>query len=178
MITPREYRAEVLLRAGVPRAFLDAMDHLDSVAKLRYCIARPDGAYHYLPQIAPAYKALMGWDITPVCDGANGDVFFVHMAYGNLTRFAHFELEVDEIYDDYGPNFQRMLADLLIDYYEFDDEAEIDELVAVGQKLGFVNSVGLFSALEQASENDARRTFELDKKWRKATLPGIIELRT
>lgn len=174
MIIPLEQRAEVLLRAGVPPAFLAAMDKLESLAKLRFCISRPDGAYHYVPQIADGYKSLKGWDITPVCDGSNGDVFYVHMARGGESRFAHFELEVDEIYDDYGTNFQRMLADLLIDYYEFDDEAELAGLIAVGDQLGFVNSAGLFKALDEADSLSLRSSFESDARWREANLPDIL----
>ena len=119
------------------------------------------------------HECLSGWEVTPVCDGSNGEVFHVLLSTPDESKFVRFELENDEIYDDYGSDFQALLADLLIDLYEF-SELPVDELVDVGERLGFVRPAALFRALVDASARHLRSTFQTDRLWRQAQLPGII----
>ena len=173
MITPRNLRHETLVLAGVPAAFLNALDHLAEYGDLQFIASKPDAAYFYLPQISDVYSTLQGQTITPIFDGTNGNTFYVHLSGKSGNRFVFFELENDEIYQDFGADFQFMLAHLLIEFYEFSESAT-DDLVGVGQALGFRQARSLFEALEQADEIRARKTFELDSAWRRVHIPRIV----
>ena len=173
MITPWNLRNEILALAGVPSAFLEAIEHLEKYGDLQFIARKPDAAYFYLPQICDTYSTLQGQTITPIFDGSNGDRFYVHLSGDAGNRFVIFLLENDEIYQDFGANFQFMLAHLLIEFYEF-SELTVDELAAVSKTLGFCNSRSLFESLEQATKSDARKTFELDAAWRRVNIPRIV----
>jgi hypothetical protein len=77
----------------------------------------PEGAYFYLKSIESTYSILRGYEITPIYEGANGDTFWVLLSNANESRFVHFELEQDEIYDDYGNDFMLLLANCVIDFF-------------------------------------------------------------
>ncbi|MBD3657599.1 hypothetical protein [Marinobacter sp.] len=175
MIVEAEKRKEVLVAAGVPEEFLSAIDSPNSFEDLEFIAKAPDGFYFYLPPVFKNYKILKGYDVTPIYEGSNGDTYYVLLTRDQEVRFVHFELEQDAIYSDYGNKFQFMLADFLIDYYEFATEVSIAQLSDYGVKLGFENSKALFEALEHADENGMRKTFELDENWRKENLPQFVE---
>ena len=124
MLIPEEERREALLRAGVPETFLDAIDNLEEYGALQYLILEPEAAYDYLPTIEDEYEILDGYDIVPICDGPNGDSFYVLLLGSEGFRFVYFELEADEIYHDFKDSFQRLLAHLVIDWVEFTEGEE------------------------------------------------------
>ncbi|RJG35908.1 hypothetical protein [Motilimonas pumila] len=175
MIVEAEKRKGVLVDAGVPEEFLSAIDSPNGFEDLEFIAKAPDGFYFYLPSVFKNYEILKGYEVTPIYEGSNGDTYYVLLTRGQEVRFVHFELEQDAIYSDYGAKFRFMLADFLIDYYEFATEVSIGQLSDYGVKLGFERSKALFEALEHADENGMRKTFELDKKWRKENLPQFVE---
>lgn len=175
MIIEAEKRRDILVSAGVPEQFLSAIEYPERFEDLKFMAKAPDGFYFYMPSVLDNYKILSGYDVTPIYEGSNGDTYYVLLTRDEEIRFIHFELEQDSIYEDYGSSFQLMLADFLIDYYEFATEVSIEQLSDYGVKLGFKNAKRLFEALEEADQNGIRKTFELDKKWRNEVLPKIVE---
>jgi len=176
MLTPIENRTEKLKAAGVFPEFLYAQDHPDEFSELQYEWEFPKAAYFYLPQISGENSYLAGWNITPVFDNSNGDIYHVHMERDGLEKFARLYLEISEIGKDFGADFRYLLADFLIDLYESAEfsEQSIDDLGKTGERLGFVNARQLFSALEDATEKKLRGSFEGDREWRETNLPLII----
>ena len=152
MLTTPENRVHKLKAAGVPDQFLLALEHLKEFGDLQFVLQPPEAAYFYLPSICDSYVCLSGWEVTPVCDGSNGDVFYVLLSTDRESKFAYFELENDEIYGDFGGNFLGLLAHLLIEFYEF-SELSAGALTVLGERMGFGNADALFQALEQANQN-------------------------
>ena len=173
MITSIENRREMLESHGVPVAFLDAIE-TPPAEDLEYILKFPDAAYFYLKTVETTYSILRGYDITPIFDGGNGDTYWVLLTNSTDTRFVHFELEQDEIYNDYGNDFLSLLADVVIKFYEFADELDDSEIINVAQALGFPNAEPLVSALTLADEQGSRCTFESDAEWRRTNIPSII----
>jgi hypothetical protein len=174
MITPKEHRRDKLLSHGVPIAFLDAIE-TPPAEDLEFILRFPDAAYFYLPTIQSAYSILRGYDITPIFDGSNGDTFWVLLSNTSEFRFVHFELEQDEIYDDYGTNFMLLLADMVIRFYEFADELNESQIAEAARSMGFPQADELATALASADEQGLRSTFDSDAKWRRNNLPRIVK---
>ncbi len=172
MITNRENRVKVLSSAGVPAGFLNALEKSETVSDFQAMIRFPDAAYHYLPTIENSYAFLVEQAITPICDDG-AETFYLHLAHPTKTRFIACALEYSEVLEDFGSNFNALLAHLLIQLYEF-SEKPINELADIGLGLGFKNAALLFSALEQATREGTRATFESEAMWRKKYLPVIL----
>ena len=176
MIIEPEERKYVLVGAGVPEQFLSAIESPDSFEDLEFMAKAPEGFYFYLPPVLENYKILSGYNVAPIYENGNGDMYYVLLVRDKELRFVKFGLEQDAIYTDYGNSFQLMFVDFLINYYEFATEVSIEKLSEYGVQFGFENSKKLFEALERADEEGKRKTFELDKKWRNEMLPkmGVI----
>lgn len=175
MIISKEERRKSLIDAGVPKPFLDALKNIDKYDHLRFMIREPDSFYFYIDTIYESYKSIKDFNITPVFEGDNGDVFYVYLFNEQEQKFAHFELENDELYSDYGGNFSLMLANLLIDLYEMAEELSIEELSKIGQEIGAPFAGELFKELENADEENLRSSFKSDDNWRKKNLVQIIK---
>ena len=173
MITPPDRRLQRLLEAGVPGCFLEALDDLESLGDLQCVVRPPDSAYFYLPRICDERLSLAGFEVTPIFDGVNGDTYHVLLSKGPEARFARFGLEADEIHADYGNDFRLMLADLLIDLYEFSED-DLPALAATGRQLGLANPEVLLQALHDANRAGARKTFESDAAWRASHVLRIV----
>jgi len=174
MIIERDKRRKKLIEHGVISAFLDTIDNIGEYQDLEFIVKYPDSAYWYLTDIYPSYSIFNGYDVTPIYEGGNGDTFYVLLSNKDETRFVHFELENDEIYNDYGSDFRFMFVDFLIGYYEFADEPSVDGLAESGLKMGFPKSADLFRSLESADKNGLRNTFDLDKKWREENVQKFL----
>lgn len=174
MITNIDKRRETLIAAGVPEKLLSAINEPSEFQDLEFVAKNPEGFYFYLDSVWQDYEILSGYQVTPIYEGCNSDSYYVLLSNQHEKRFVHFELEQDEIYDDYGANLGLMFANFLIDYYKFADEVEIEQLIDYGHKMGFKESEKLFRQLESADNNQLRATFESDKEWRENNLPEII----
>ncbi len=172
MITSNEHRMSKLLAAGVPLEFLSAFNNLENFVGLGDILQPPDAAYHYLPQIFDKYQCLAGWEITPICD-SHTNLFYVYLSNSLEAKFVYLALEQDQILKDFGSQFAYLLSHLLIEYYE-SLELSITELSDIGKRLGFPQATILFTALELASQQKLRSTFEHDHAWRRDNLPRII----
>lgn len=155
--------------------FLESLKNIQPEDRLRYIIKEPDDFYYYINTIYQNYKCIKGYNIVPVFESSNGDEFYVYLFNDKEQKFAHFELENDELYSDYGTSFDLMLANLLIDFYEFADNLSISELIKKGEMIGASFSNQLFTELEKADKQSLRRSFELDRKWRENNLNQIIK---
>ena len=166
MITQKEDRYDKLISYGVPKEFLDGINSSKQDEELEYLLVAPDGSYFYLKDICNQYSILKGYEITPIYEGANGDTFWVLLSNEEEYKFVHFELEQDEIYDDYGKNFNHLLADFIIKFYDSAVDLELEEIIKRSAKLGFVNANKFLHALQEADKNGLRKTFETDDQWR------------
>lgn len=162
MITPEEDRRQRLISANVPAQLLDAINVSSECEDLEFIICYPKSAYHYLSNIQDQYAILLGYEITPIFDGCNGDTCSVMLTKGS------------EILDDFGSNFEVMFANLVIEYYEF-SELTLDELIKNSKKLGFDQANILLEALSLADVKRERETFDNDRKWRNENLPRMIK---
>ena len=174
MIVEAKKRREKLLSAGVPPSFLDAMEDPSAFEELAYLARYPEGFYLEMPRVIGGYSILRGYAVTPVYEDGNGDIYSVLLSSDEETRFVRFPRERDEIYKDFGADFQYMLADLLIEYYEFATDLSVEVLSAHGERIGCPRASRLFKALADAEGSGARRSFELDNEWRRDVLPGLV----
>lgn len=169
-ITSEEERRETLVSAGVSTEFLDAIDNPSKFEDLEFIFRYPKSFYWYYPDIA-SYKCLQGFEVTPVFDGSNGDMFYVMLSRQGERQFVQFELEQDEIYENFGDNFMYLMAYFLIRYYEF-AELDLHQLSENGIEMGFEKSRQLFRMLAEADEKRERMD---DVKWRSENL-GVLGL--
>lgn len=179
-LTPQGQRQKILLDANVPQTFLRLLAGLKKRDDALDCWMRNEkDAYFYLGDtladgdVDPSspWGCLVDQDVTPVYSGGNGDTFILLLtAKDGTRRFIDFGLE-EGLLTDYGPNFQLVLANLVIGIFEFMDEASSDQIIAIATQLGFVRPKELVEALEQSS----RPTFEADRAWRAEVLPRLID---
>ena len=168
MIVQEERRKENLLDAGVTSQFLDAIDRLEELGEIQYQIQKPEGAYWYLPSIEHEYEILKGFDITPICDGSNGDSFYVLLSKPDERKFVYFELEADEIYNDFGGSFQLLLAHLIIDLIGFSEDQNIEDITKLAESLGLLKAkevINKVSALDEDTDLE---------EWEVNVLPIIV----
>lgn len=110
-----------------------------------------DGAYFYLTQISN-YKILENLNIIPVFSCRES--FYVLTYNEQSENIIHFELENDEIYTDYGKNWNLLLMDVMIQYFEDEIEngIEINDFKSVGEKIDFKYAENLFILLNIPAE--------------------------
>ena len=170
MLTERHQRPNTLLAAGVTAEFLAALDDESQLGKLQYSIQAPDGAYAYLPAcIEQQYPIIAGYDITPLCNGVDDEEIYALLSNQYEQRFVRFELEADEIYNDFGASFQRLLAYILLDYVGFDEQMTEQDHIALGQRLGLHNAAAIYQAyMALPTQTDL-------KAWHQHVLPQLLE---
>ena len=139
-LVPKEHRVEMLLKFGIPQSFVE---NIGKVVELEFMVEPPDGAYFYFPTITD-YKIIADSTITPIYDC--GETFHALVCQGNASRIIYFELEQDEIYKDYGLNWQLLLMNIMIEYFDsaVEDGISEDAFCLVGSKIGFSKSKELF----------------------------------
>jgi len=168
MIIQEQRRKEKLLSAGVTSQFLDAVDRLKELGDIQYQIQNPESAYYYLPSIENEYQILKGFDITPICDGPNGDSFYVLLSKPDESKFVYFELEIDEIYNDFGASFQLFLAHIIIELWDFSEDQSTEELVQFAASMGLAKAKDVMQGLSELNQDADIEQWELN------VLPNII----
>lgn len=170
MLTERQQRHDKLIAAGVTPTFLAALEDESILGKLQYYIQAPDGAYAYIPDYLAQDDAILhAEEITPICNGIDDEETYALLRNGQELRFVRFELEADEIYNDFGASFQRLLAHVLLDYVGFDEQMSCDDHIALGQRLGLNNAATIYHAyLAQPAVSDINA-------WQQAVLPLLLE---
>lgn len=143
-LIPIEQRKSELINFGANQTFVENIGKID---ELKYRLESVNGAYFYLPTISD-YKILKGLNIIPIFD--EGESFRVFAYNDSIQKIFHFELENDQIYNDYGTNWNLLFLDIMLQYFE--DEIEqnlnIETFKKVGGKLGFDKSESLFKLLD------------------------------
>jgi hypothetical protein len=170
----KENRFQRLVDLGVPGQFLEILKKSKEHEQLRYMIREPESFYYYIEQIHDTYSSIKEYNIIPIYEVDNGDVFYVYLYNEKNQMFARIDLEFDELAFNYGTNFNLMLADLLIEIYE-EGELSIEEFSKFGIEIGVNFATELYKRLEEAEQAGLRRTFEDDKIWRNTNIEMIIK---
>ncbi|MDC7126825.1 MAG: hypothetical protein PQJ46_14735 [Spirochaetales bacterium] len=71
MVVDELKRKEVLLSAGVPKIFIDIIDHPDDFIDLKYLISTPNSFYYYIPSIIDNYSILKEYDVVSIFENGN-----------------------------------------------------------------------------------------------------------
>ncbi|WP_106793888.1 hypothetical protein [Aquimarina sp. Aq78] len=161
-LIPIEERESELIRFGANKDFVDNIGKID---ELKYRIENVDGAYFYFPTISN-YKILNGLNIIPIYD--EGESFRVFGYNDSIQKIFHFELENDEVYDDYGTNWNLLFLDIMFEYFndDIEDELDITKFKEVGGKLGFEKSEILYKLLDIPVDEYNEKYNGLEK-WKK-----------
>jgi len=169
MIISKENREDKLISVGVKSQFFQALRNLEELGDLQFQIQEPTGAYFYLEQLENQYEILKDYHITPICDGSNGDTFYVLLSKEDEVRFVYFGLEDDEIYEDFKDSFELLLAHLIIELMDFSEEQSSECFVEVATKLGLSKAKNIVDTINDLSE-------DIDiEVWKKEVLPEIIK---
>ncbi|WP_158973529.1 hypothetical protein [Cellulophaga sp. L1A9] len=155
----REERNERLISFGISKQFLSNIGNID---ELEFLVEDPKGAYFYFPTMD--YKIFSGFEITPIFD--SGETFYALFENNNMSKIVKFELENDEIYFDYGQNWNLLLLSIMIDLFDqyLEDEISENRFIEIGNKIGFEKSSELFN-LRDLSVEELNEKFKDNKKW-------------
>ena len=158
-LIPIEERKSELKKFGANEDFVENIGKID---ELKYRVENVKGAYFYFPTISN-YKILNGLNIIPIYD--EGESFRVFGYNDSIQKIFHFELENDEIYNDYGINWNLLLLDIMFQYFNNDIENGLDiiRFKKVGDKLGFKKSETLYKLLDIPVDEYNKKYNELDK---------------
>lgn len=161
LVSP-DNRIQKLLEHGIPQDFIK---NIGEIEELKYNVEKPDRAYFYIPTISN-FKIIKDYEITPIYNC--GETFFVLSSKNETNNIIKFELENDQIYRNYGLNWDLLMLEIMIDYFDFviDNDISIEKFESVGQKIGFKKSRILFD-LRNLNIEDYNLKFADDKKWRK-----------
>jgi hypothetical protein len=160
-LTPWEERDEKLLNYGIPKPFIDNIGKID---ELEFLVEEPKGAYFYFPTML-SYTIFSNVEVTPIYDC--GEIFYALFEKDNRCKIVKLELENDQIDSDYGQNWDLLLMDIMIEYYdaEAEDGIELEKFKNVGLKIGFNKAEKLFK-LRDLSIEEYNLKFEENEKWR------------
>lgn len=160
-IISKENRLNELLNFGFPKEFIE---NIGKIPELAYRVEDVEGAYFYLPTIL-SYTILNGKSILPIY--GSGESFWVLIDDNESQKIIKFELECDQIYTDYGDNWELLLMDIMIEYFDdhIDDEIGIEKFQSVANKIGFNKSEALFR-LRNLSIDEYNEKSEDMEQWR------------
>lgn len=159
-LIPKEQRVSELIKFGAPKSFIE---NIGKIPELEYSVEKVDNAYSYLPSIS-GYKILKNCDVVPIY--TEGTSFYVLLCKNEINRIVHFELENDEIYDDYGLNWNLLLLGIMINCFDLYLEGDInqEEYIEIGTKIGFEQTAKLFH-LRNLSKEELNKKFEKNDEW-------------
>ena len=160
-LIPIEERKSELLKFGAPKPFIE---NIGKISELEFRVEKVDGAYFYFPTISN-YKILNELNIIPIYD--EGESFRVFGYNDSIQKIFHFELENDEIYNDYGTNWNLLFLDILFQYFNDDIEDGLDIMTfkKVGDKLGFEKSESLYKLLD-IPVDEYNKKYDRLKEWK------------
>ncbi|QWX82525.1 hypothetical protein H0I23_08540 [Cellulophaga sp. HaHaR_3_176] len=159
-LIPREERNEKLISCGIPEQFLSSIGNID---ELDFMVEDPKGAYFYFPTMD--YKIFSGFEVTPIFNC--GEEFYALFEKNDIRKIVRFELENDEIYSDYGLNWNLLLMDILWRYFDLalEEDDSMSLFCSVGKRLGFLYSEKLYQCLNIPSDEISIK-LENKKKWK------------
>ncbi len=159
-LIPIEERQSKLIEFGAPKPFIE---NIGKIPELEFSVENVEGAYFYFPTITN-YKILSGLNIIPIYD--SGESFYV-FGYNELTqKIFHFELENDEIYNEYGTNWNLLLLEIMINLFDQYIDTDIDKnrFIEIGKKIGFAKSSQLFD-LKNIPIDEYNEKFQNNQQW-------------
>ncbi|WP_299677144.1 hypothetical protein [uncultured Tenacibaculum sp.] len=161
-LIPIEERESELLSFGAPKSFIE---NIGKIPELKFRVEKVDGAYFYFPTISN-YQILSGLNIIPIFD--EGETFRVFGYNESVKKIFHFELENDQIYTEYGTNWNLLLFDIMFQYFEddIDEKLNLETFKKVGDKIGFDKSESLYELIDIPLEEYNEKYEELEK-WKK-----------
>jgi len=160
-LIPIQERESELIRFGAPKSFIE---NIGNIPELEFRVEKVDGGYFYIPTISN-YEILNELNIIPIYD--NGESFRV-LGYNDFTqKIFHFELENDQIYNDYGTNWNLLFLDIMFQYFNDDIEGglDIETFKKVGEKLGFDKSESLYKLLD-IPVDEYNEKYDRLKEWK------------
>lgn len=164
-------RRALLYEAGVPLAFLAFLDRAGQDPRLSSLFAEPSAFAAHI-RCGGHWTDLCNSQIAILFENANGDVAHLLRVKDGHRAFLEFGLD-EQTLEDYGLDVARLLADQIIELWEFLDSASPTHIGELGQSMGFLRAEELVAALEQAERKGARSTFEADRIWRGANLSQL-----
>ncbi|WP_316828917.1 hypothetical protein [Pedobacter miscanthi] len=164
----KEDREIQLLNLGMPLAFLKS---IGNTLELKSRVEDVDGAYFYLPGIIN-YEILKDKYVVPIY--SSGESFYMILYDEKTQNIIHFELENDQVYEDYSNNWELLLMDIMIVYFDdhIDDELSIEDFISLGNKIGFEKSKDLFQFRNIPIEDYYIKS-EKAKEWRNEIAKGL-----
>jgi hypothetical protein len=161
-LIPIEERKTKLIHFGANKNFIE---NIGKIEALKYRVEDVDSAYFYVP-IITNYNILKDLNIIPIY--TEGEAFRVFGFNDNIQKIFHFELENDEIYNDYGTNWDLLLLDILFQYYNdtIDYGLHFSTFKTVADQLGFQKSETLYKLLDIPIEEYNRKYNNLET-WKK-----------
>lgn len=170
ILIPRMKRNEELKKAGIPEALLE---NIGKIEELEFRIEGVENAYFYLPTISD-YEILKNKVVVPIYDSATS--IWVLLKSENESNIVYFEIEQDEVYQNYGVNWDLLLLDIMIQYFddEIDSGLSLEKFAEVGEKIGFEKSKELFN-LRNLSNEEYNLKFQDEKSWR-IEIAKILEI--
>lgn len=161
ILTPRPARNEELRKHRIPEGLLK---NIGKIKELKYRVEGVENSYFYLPTINE-YEILKDKIVTPIYDSATS--FWALIKSKNEKKIISFEIEYDEIKVDYKMNWDLLLLDIMIQYFddEIDSVLSLEKFTEVGNKIGFNKSKELFK-LRNLSAEEYNLKFREDKNWR------------
>lgn len=151
-------RADWLRRYHIPEGLLRITDRPEA---FRHLVEPPQTAYSYLAGMAH-YKILSGKTVVPLF--GNGTYLHALVTDKNSSNILCFEVENDEVYRDFGLNWQLLMFNILFDYFELhaDEGLTRDQFIERGTELGFHFPSGLFELIDLPIEEYNERYEDLD----------------
>jgi hypothetical protein len=160
LVSP-DKRISELRKFGIPEKFLGS---IGNIKQLEFSVEKPDSAYYYLPKVSH-YRILKDLQIVPIYDC--GHLFYVLAYDDNEGRIIKFELEQDQIYRDYRMNWNLLLLDIMINYFDIAIERSltVDQFQDVGEQVGFSMSKQLYNLLNLPEDELVLKISDTEK-WR------------
>ncbi len=155
----KEERVFVLIKFGAPKLFIE---NIGKIPELEFRLQNEEGAYFYLPTISN-YEILKGLIVVPIY--GEGETFWVLGYNDKVQKIIHFELENDEIYTDYGNNWDLLLMDIMTQYFEDKIGITNEDFKRIGKRLAFQQAESLFTLLSIPLE-EYKAKYNEKEKWR------------
>ena len=173
MIIAKENRKQTLIKFGVPEQFINALEQIDQDEVLADFIRQPEVFYDTIHDFYDDFDEIKNYDIVPIAEDNYGNQFYVCLFNSTEYKFVTITNE-NGLLHDYGSSFQLMLADIIIEIYEVEDDIPIEELSLKANFLGAKFGKHLLQELDQADNNNLRASFELNEQWKAENLMRII----
>ncbi|MBW1294845.1 hypothetical protein [Aquimarina litoralis] len=162
----KEERKEKLIELGIPEKFIINLETKDRI----WGFEEPYNSYDILADVHQDYKILKRYNIVPIYEIGAGDAgYYIYAFNDEEKRIIWFDLEMDEENKDYGENFQLLLFEKMIDYYEdqeIEDDFNINSFCTYGDLICFNYSTEVYEKMKKIDPS-IRKSYAEFEKWKK-----------